>query len=147
MSVARSCLDSERARLNIPLGTLRHFGGQFPYARWRNQGNQLVVGPAFSSTNRPLSEDRQMEKQMNRNNTELNCTVWGTMQHLVTLAFRHCVQIIFLLPIPVSMEAKLSFVEPGRIWAHSSSPSKAPGISYQGTLKTSLLMLKNSGGL
>jgi len=27
---------------------------------------------------------------------------------------------------PVSVEAKLSFIEPGRIWAHSPSPSIAP---------------------
>jgi len=47
----------------------------------------------------------------------------------------------------VSVEAKLSFVEPGRRWAHSPSPSKAPGISYQGTMKTSVRMLKTSGGL
>jgi len=49
------------------------------------------------------------------------------------------------LPVPVS--AKLSFVEPGRRWAHSLSPSKAAGISYQGTVKTSMKMLKTSGGL
>jgi len=30
----------------------------------------------------------------------------------------------------VSVEAKLSFVERGRRWAHSPSPSKVPGISY-----------------
>jgi len=48
---------------------------------------------------------------------------------------------------PVSVEAKLSFVEPGRKWAHSHAPSKAPGISYQGTMKTSMRMLKTSGGL
>jgi len=42
----------------------------------------------------------------------------------------------------VLVEAKLSFVEPGRRWAHSPSPSKAPGISYQGTMKTSVRMLK-----
>jgi len=30
------------------------------------------------------------------------------------------------------MEAKLSFVEPGRRWTRSLSPSKAPGICYQG---------------
>jgi len=47
----------------------------------------------------------------------------------------------------VSVEAKLSFVEPGRRWAHSPSTSKAPGISYQGTMKTSVRMLKTSGGL
>jgi len=47
----------------------------------------------------------------------------------------------------VSVGAKLSFVEPGRRWAHSPSPSKAPGISYQGTMKTSVRMLKTSGGL
>jgi len=51
------------------------------------------------------------------------------------------------VPVPVSEEAKLSFVEPGRRWAHSQSPSKAPGISYQGTMKTSVRMLKTSGGL
>jgi len=30
--------------------------------------------------------------------------------------------------------AKLFFVEPGRRWAYSLSPSKAPGVSYQGTV-------------
>jgi len=39
---------------------------------------------------------------------------------------------------------KLSFVEPGHRWAHSPSPSKAPGISYQGTMKTSVRMLETS---
>jgi len=52
-----------------------------------------------------------------------------------------------VLPVPVSVGTKLSFVEPGHIWAHSPSPSKAPGISYQGTMKTSMRMLKTSGGL
>jgi len=47
----------------------------------------------------------------------------------------------------VSVEAKLSFVEPGRRWAHSPSPSKAPGISYQVTMITYVRMLKTSGGL
>jgi len=42
-------------------------------------------------------------------------------------------------PVPVSVEAKLSFVEPGR---SSPPPCKAPGISYQGTMKTSVRMLK-----
>jgi len=46
----------------------------------------------------------------------------------------------------VSVEVKLSFVEPGRRWARSPSPSKAPGISYQGTMKTSMRMLKTSRG-
>jgi len=50
-------------------------------------------------------------------------------------------------PVPVSVEAKLSFVEPGRRWAHSPSRSKTPGISYQGTMKTSVRMLKTAGGL
>jgi len=36
----------------------------------------------------------------------------------------------------------LSFVEPGHRWAHSPYPSKAPGISYQGTMKTSVRMSK-----
>jgi len=49
--------------------------------------------------------------------------------------------------VPVSVEVKLSFVEPGHGWAHSPSPRKAPGISYQGTMKTSVRMLKTSGGL
>jgi len=40
------------------------------------------------------------------------------------------------LSVPVSAEANLSFVEPGRRWAHSPSASKAPGISYQDTMKT-----------
>jgi len=52
-----------------------------------------------------------------------------------------------LVPVPVSVGAKLSFVEPGRRWAHSPSPIKAPGISYQGTMKTCVRMLKTSGGL
>jgi len=47
----------------------------------------------------------------------------------------------------VSVEAKLSFVEPGRRWAHSPSLRKAPGISYQGTMKTSVRMFESSGGL
>jgi len=54
----------------------------------------------------------------------------------------------FLLSmLPVWVEAKLSFVEPGRRWAHSPSPSKAPGISYEGTMKISMRMLKTGGGL
>jgi len=48
---------------------------------------------------------------------------------------------------PVSVEVKLSFVEPGHRWAHSPSHSKAPDISYQGTMKTSVRMFKTSGGL
>jgi len=47
---------------------------------------------------------------------------------------------------PVSVGVKLSFVEPGCRWAHSPSLSKAPGISYQGTMKTSVRMLETSGG-
>jgi len=43
--------------------------------------------------------------------------------------------------LPVLVEVKLSFVEPGYRWAHNPSPSKAPGISYQGTMKTSVRML------
>jgi len=31
-------------------------------------------------------------------------------------------------PVPVSVGAKLSFVEPDRRWAHSPFPSKGPGI-------------------
>jgi len=50
-------------------------------------------------------------------------------------------------PVPVSVEAKLSFVERGRRWAHSLFPSKALGIPYQDTMKTSVRMLKTSGGL
>jgi len=38
------------------------------------------------------------------------------------------------VPVPVSVGAKLSFVEPGHTWAHSPSPSIAPGISYQGNM-------------
>jgi len=49
--------------------------------------------------------------------------------------------------VVVLVEAKLSFIEPGRRWAHSPSPSKASGIPYQGTMKTSMRMLKASGGL
>jgi len=41
----------------------------------------------------------------------------------------------------VLVQAKLPFVEPGCRWAHSPSPSKAPGISYQATMKTSVMML------
>jgi len=44
--------------------------------------------------------------------------------------------------VVVSVEAKLSFVEPGRRWAHSPSSSGAPGVSYQGTMKTSVRMLR-----
>jgi len=55
--------------------------------------------------------------------------------------------VVLRLPVPVLVGAKLSFVEPARRWAHSPSPSKAPGISYQGTMKTSVRMLKTSGGL
>jgi len=46
------------------------------------------------------------------------------------------------VPVPVLVEAKLSFVEPGCRWAHSLSPSKVPGISFQGTMKTSVRMLE-----
>jgi len=51
--------------------------------------------------------------------------------------------------VPVPVEAKLSFVEPGRRWSHSPSTSKAPGISYHSTMTmtTSVRMLKTSGGL
>jgi len=38
--------------------------------------------------------------------------------------------------VDVSVEAKLIFVEPGHRWVHSP----APGISYQGTMKTSVRM-------
>jgi len=38
-------------------------------------------------------------------------------------------------------------LEPGRRWAHNPSSSKASGISYQGTMKTSVKMLKTSEGL
>jgi len=38
---------------------------------------------------------------------------------------------IFVTFYSVSVEAKLSFIEPGRRWAHSPSSGKAPGISYQ----------------
>jgi len=51
------------------------------------------------------------------------------------------------IQFPVSVEAKLSFVKPGHRWAHSLSPSKASGISYQGTMKTSVRMLKTPRGL
>jgi len=51
------------------------------------------------------------------------------------------------LTVPVSVEVKMSFEEPGRRWAHSPSPSKAPGISYQGAMKSFMRMLKTSGGL
>jgi len=50
-------------------------------------------------------------------------------------------------PVPVSVEAKLSSVELGHRWAHSPSPNKAPGTSYQDTMKTSVRMLETSGGL
>jgi len=49
--------------------------------------------------------------------------------------------------VDVSVEAKLIFIEQGRRWAHSSSSSRAPGIPYQGTMKTSVGMLRTSGGL
>jgi len=44
--------------------------------------------------------------------------------------------------VVVSVEAKLSFVEPGCRRAHSPSSSGAPGIPYQGTMKTSMRMLR-----
>jgi len=47
--------------------------------------------------------------------------------------------------VVASMEAKLSFVEPGRRWAHSPSPSKAPGIPYQGTMKKPPGEMKHRG--
>jgi len=47
-----------------------------------------------------------------------------------------------IVVVVVSVEAKLSFVEPGRRWAHSPSSSGAPGVSYQGTMKTSVRMLR-----
>jgi len=49
--------------------------------------------------------------------------------------------------IVVSVEGKLIFIEPGLRWAHSPSSSRAHGIPYQGTMKTSVRMLKTSGGL
>jgi len=52
-----------------------------------------------------------------------------------------------MVVVVVSVEAKLSFVEPGRRWAHSPSSSGASGILYQGTMKTSVRMLGTSGGL
>jgi len=46
----------------------------------------------------------------------------------------------------VSVGAKLSFVEPGRRWAHSPSPSKAPGIStgYYENLREDVIKLRRS---
>jgi len=52
-----------------------------------------------------------------------------------------------VVAVVVSVEAKLIFVEPGRRWAHSPSSSKAPGVPYQGNMKTSVGMLKTSEGL
>jgi len=52
-----------------------------------------------------------------------------------------------IVVVVVSVEAKLSFVEPGRRWAHSPFSGGAPGILYQGTMKTSVRMIGTSGGL
>jgi len=50
---------------------------------------------------------------------------------------------------PVSVESKLSSVEPGCRWAPVVHPPVKPlvRVSYQGTMKTSVRMLKTSGGL
>jgi len=63
------------------------------------------------------------------------------LERMIVVAVSHQLQ----QTVPVSVGAKLSFVEPGCRWAHSPSPSKAPGDSYQGTMKTS--MLKTSRGV
>jgi len=55
--------------------------------------------------------------------------------------------VVVVVVVVVSVEAKLIFVEPGRRRAHSPSSSKAPGISYRGTMKTSVTMLRTSGSL
>jgi len=58
--------------------------------------------------------------------------------------YLHLISFVLLRSyFPVS--AKLFFIESGRRWTHSPSPSKAHGISYQGTMKTSVRMLKTSG--
>jgi len=49
---------------------------------------------------------------------------------------------VVILKLVVLVEAKLSFVEPGRRWAHSPSSSGAPGVPYQATMKTSVRMLR-----
>jgi len=67
--------------------------------------------------------------------------------YLLILVKKVIITIKAPVPVPVLVEAKLSFVEPGRRWAHSPSPSKARGISYHGNMKTSVRMLKTSGGL
>jgi len=54
-----------------------------------------------------------------------------------------CARLLLLL---FRWRRRLIFVERGHRWAHSPSPSRAPGISYQGTMKTSARMLKTSGG-
>jgi len=41
------------------------------------------------------------------------------------------------------VEAKLAFIEPGCRWAQGPSPNKAPGISYQGTMKNLREDVKN----
>jgi len=48
-----------------------------------------------------------------------------------------------LLLLMFMFQRRLIFVEPGHRWAHSPSSSRAPGIPYQGTMKTSVRMLKN----
>jgi len=70
---------------------------------------------------------------------EAVCKVRLSAQSVVGLGHFHFLNFLFF---PVLMEAKLSFVEPGCRWA-----SKALGISYQGTMKISVRMLKTSGGL
>jgi len=51
------------------------------------------------------------------------------------------------LPVSVSVEAKLPFIEQAADGPIVHPPSKAPTISYQGTMKTSKRMLKTPGGL
>jgi len=117
-------------RVNGSLSYIR-----FPVASAAELGGQLSLSPLFLLTiekkysqklNGPLCSTKLLVSRPLLH-TSLHCET--TDKRLV-----HCVV------CPVSVEAKLSFVEAGRRWAHSPSPTKATGISYQGTMKTSVRM-------
>jgi len=86
-----------------------------------------------------------------RNPFSHSCTVCPTETDVYTtgssIAIACTLYMIGVAVVVVSVETKMSFVEPGHRWAHSPSSSGAPGIPYQGTMKTSVRMLRTSGGL
>jgi len=68
----------------------------------------------------------------------MNCTPIRILQHTENIVFTYCTMMF-------RWRRGLIFVEPGLRWAHSPSSTRAPGIPYQGTMKTSMRMLKTSG--